>query len=364
MKKLLSHTPIGFIYAGGTFGSFGRPLQALPNDIFLPILTTIIDEHFASYPHHDTNPILWQFIENSVVKDSSQLTPADFAHFYQLILQALATGVRQFVVLTGTDTLSYLGAFLAECFASTDTCIVVTGAMQPLLDTQNLPEYLVNPHSDATQNLYDACKLARHGDAGVRVCFAGEHWHAQTVQKIHSHDLMAFTGHHRAGYPANSYTAKFSPSQKQHWLADRLEAVEMTVNNLSNAKIVPIYLVPMALQDFVQILENTLKTHPDAIILLGFGAGNVLHNKAIEILLNQAHAQGCLVAVTTQCPFGGISQSYEAGAWLADCQVVPTGRLTLPAIFARLLWLIGRYDNATRRRTRWTHCLKDTHTVA
>lgn len=363
MKKPLHQSPIGIIYAGGTFGSYGQPLQVLPNDIFLPIFSDILQEHFATYPNHDNQPVAWQILPNEVVKDSSQLTPSDFAYFYQLILQGISQGLRQFVLLLGTDTLSFLAAFLAESFASSDICIVVTGAMQPLLDMQNIHEYQINPDSDATQNLFDACKLARHGEAGVRVTFAGENWHAQTVQKIHSHDMMAFTGHHRAGYPANSFSNKMTKSQKQQWLTDRMESLEITVKNLSNANIIPLYCVPMGIEYFAKMLERTLEQQPDALILLGFGSGNVPHDKAIEKLLKQAHSQGCLVAVSTQCPFGGVSQSYAAGAWLADCHVVPTGRLTIPAIFARLLWLIGQYDTPSRRRSRWTHCLKDTHTV-
>lgn len=364
MKKSLPHSPIGIIYAGGTFGSYGQPLEALPNATFLPILSDILQAHFASYPNHDSEPVAWQILPNDVIKDSSQLTPNDFAHFYQLILQAISQGLRQFVLLTGTDTLSYLSAFLAESFASSDICIIVTGAMQPLLDTQNIHDYQINLDSDASQNLFDACKLARHGEAGVRVTFSGENWHAQTVQKIHSHDMMAFTGHHRAGYPANSFSNKMTVSQKQHWLADRLEVVAETVKNLSNANIIPLYCVPMAIDNFAKMLEKTLEQKPDAVILLGFGAGNVPHTTDIEKLLKQAHTQGCLVAVSTQCPFGGVSQSYQAGAWLGDCHVLPTGRLTVPAIFARLLWLVGQYDTPARRRQRWTHCLKDTHTVA
>lgn len=367
-KKRFNQAPIGIIYAGGTFGSYGQPLAALPNDIFLPVLTEIVSAHFASYPSHADNPVAWQMIDNAVVKDSSQLSPSDFAHFYQLITRAIQAGMRQFVLLTGTDTLSYLGAFLAEAFAGSDTCIIVTGAMQPLLDTQLdtqiLNDYVVNSDSDATQNLYDACQLARHGDAGVRICFAGEDWPAQTVQKIHSHDLMAFVGHHRAGYPANSYTHKFTASQRAHWLDDKLTALPDVLARLTQANIATLYLTPMSAVQLEHTLTQLLATQPQALILLGFGAGNVPFSPEIRAQLIQAKKQGCLVAVTTQCPYGGVSQHYEAGAWLADCDVLPTGRLTLPAIYARLLWLIGQCDTATRRRQRWTHCLKDTHTVA
>lgn len=360
MKKSLSQNPIGIIYAGGTFGSFGQPLTALPNDEFLPILADILTDHFAEYP----TSVDWQILPNTVVKDSSQLTPADFAHFYQLILTAMQDGIRQFVLLTGTDTLSYLASFLAESFASSNTCVIVTGAMQPLLDCTVLSEYKIDPNSDATQNLFDACKLARHGEAGVRVTFAGENWHAQTVQKIHSHDMMAFVGHHRAGYPANSYTEKMRANQHAVWFADKFEQLPNVVRNLETANIATLYLTPMTADQLANTLEQTLATHPQGLIIMGFGSGNVPKNPAVIEQLQRAKKQGCLVAITTQCPFGGVSGSYEAGAWLADCDVLMTGRLTVPAIFTRLLWLIASCDTPARRRQRWKHCLKDTHTVA
>lgn len=360
MKKSLSPSAVGIIYAGGTFGSYGQPLSALPNDIFLPVLSEILTEHFAVYP----SEVAWQLLPNDVVKDSSQLTPADFAHFYQVIVQAIGKGLRQFVLLTGTDTLSYLSAFLAESFAGSNICIIVTGAMQPLLDCQVLTSYQIDPNSDATQNLFDACKLARHGEAGVRVTFAGENWHAQTVQKIHSHDLMAFVGHHRAGYPANSYTDKMTANQHALWLSDTLEQLPAVVNRLQNAHIATLYLTPMSADQLANTLEQLLANQPQGLIIMGFGAGNVPKNAAVIEQLQRAKKQGCLVAITTQCPYGGVSQSYEAGAWLTDCDVLPTGRLTVGAIFARLLWLIASCDTPARRRQRWKHCLKDTHTVS
>lgn len=364
MSKFVTKSGIGIIYAGGTFGSYGKPLASLDADIFLPVLSQILQTHFATYPNHVDDPVEWRILDNHVIKDSSQLTPADFACFYQLILQAIAQEIRQFVILTGTDTLSYLAAFLAECFAGSHISIVVTGAMKPLLDSNVLTEYDIDPHSDATQNLYDACKLARYGEPGVRVCFSGKDWPAQTVQKIHSHDLMAFVGHHRAGYPANSYTPKITHAQHQLWLEDRLNDLPQIFENLSHANIATLYLTPLDIHLLAKRLENLLSEKPDAIIIMAFGAGNVPYDKSIKDQLLTAKQQGCLVAITTQCPYGGVSQTYEAGAWLADCDVLMTGRLTLPAIFARLLWLIGNYDSIARRRQRWMHCLKDTHTVA
>ena len=38
------------------------------------------------------------------------------------------------------------------------------------------------------------------------------------------------------------------------------------------------------------------------------------------------------------------------------------GRLTIPAIYARLLWLLLRYDSPARRRQRWLNNINQTGT--
>lgn len=43
MKKTLTD-PIHLIYAGGTFGSYGRPLAPLSAENFLPILQQLVSE--------------------------------------------------------------------------------------------------------------------------------------------------------------------------------------------------------------------------------------------------------------------------------------------------------------------------------
>lgn len=345
---------LAVIYAGGTFGSFGKPLQALPAKVFIPVLSDILTQHFSSY-----QPMLkWCLLDNEVIEDSSQLDSADFAHFYQLVLTNFQKGIQRFVILTGTDTLSYLSSFLAEAFAGSDIRIVVTGAMQPLLDVTQVHDYQIDMTSDATENLFQACRLAAYGQAGVWVCFQGEAWHAQTVQKLHSHDVMAFTGHHSVGYPALSYQEHMSKAKQRHWIEDRIARLPMMLKQLDASKIVTLYFVPSKVEVLARQLEGLLALYPDAIILIGFGAGNIPHHFEIQRLFMQAYHQKCLIVMTTQCPFGGVSDDYEAGAWTSDYHILPTGRLTISAIFARLLWLQAFYDDVSHRRQRWSACLK------
>ena len=347
MTKNISD-PIQLIYAGGTFGSYGKPLAPLSADIFLPTLQKLLAEQADT-----TDSLTISWLDNTLIKDSSQLTPADFIHFYQLLLDAYKQGDRRFVLITGTDTLSYVGAFLAEAFAGSDICIVVTGSMRPLLDSDILHTYEIDAHSDAWGNLNDSLKLASAGESGVKISFGGESWPAQTVQKVHSHDLMAFTGHSRAAYPANSYIKQLSDTRRQHWLDDQQALLPSIKERADKASVHAIYCLPNDVQVIADQLQALLSQPPCGIILLGFGAGNVPYSDTLADTLNRVHEHGHLVVCASQCPFGGVSDSYAAGSWQYDYHVIAGGRLTIPAIYARLLWLLLRYDSPARRKQRW-----------
>lgn len=349
--------PLQLIYAGGTFGSYGRPLAPLSAEIFLPILQQLLTE-----PNNAPNlaPIAW--LHNTLIKDSSQFTPSDFVHFYQLILSAYQQGSRRFVLITGTDTLSYLGAFLAEAFAGSDICIVVTGSMRPLLDSEALHSYKVDIQSDAWNNLTDSLKLASAGESGVKIGFGGESWPAQTVQKIHSHDFMAFTGHSRAAYPANSYVKTLPDTRRQHWLDDQHNISSEIAVRAEHAYVHALYCLPNATDALNQQLRALLSQPPCGIILLGYGAGNVPYSVELAETLQLAYEKGHMVVCASQSPFGGVSDTYAAGSWQYDYQVIAGGRLTIPAIYARLLWLLLRYESPARRRQRWLNNVQQTST--
>lgn len=341
-----SSNQVALIYAGGTFGSYGKPLVPLAAQDFLPILENLLADAKDSFPK-----LTW--LDNTLIKDSSQFDAQDFVHFYQLLLTAYASGIKRFLLITGTDTLSYLGAFLAEAFAGSDITIVVTGSMRPLLDASKLQSYHVDENSDAWSNLTAALKLAGGIEAGVHISFGGESWSAQTVQKIHSHDFMAFTGHTRAAYPASSFVKALPEARYQHWVDDQLAVLPSIQEHAITASVFALYCLPNDADALALQLNALLNRPPCGIILLGFGAGNVPFSTALAEALSQAFEKGHLVIAASQCPFGGVSDSYAAGSWQYDYHVLSGGRLTTSAIYARLLWLLLRFDTPARRRQRW-----------
>lgn len=338
---------VQLIYAGGTFGSHGKPLAPLGADVLLPKL----QEHIQR-----TLGLSINVLPNPLVKDSSQLAPSDFFHFYQLILNAYASGQRQFVLITGTDTLSYLAAFLAEAFTGSDISLFVTGSMRPLFNPNILHELIIDHSSDAWDNLQSALRQSDHGRSGVFVTFSQETWPAQTVQKVHSHDLMAFTGHHKAGYPDSSYSSQLPNARRQHWIDDRIAALSILATRATHCHIHALYCVPNSADILNRSISAALQDKATTgIILLGFGSGNIPESDSLKNTLDQAHRLGVLIICASQCPFGGVSDTYAAGSWQYQHHVISGGKLTVAAIYARLLWLSLSQDDASRRRQRWTN---------
>lgn len=306
-------TSIHLIYAGGTFGCHGSPLAPLPADEFLPTFTTCLSTH-----QHTAFSIL----ANNIIKDSSTLTPSDFVHFYEMIIKAHQAGARHFILLTGTDSLSFLGAFLSNALSHLEISLFITGSMHPLFEPQTMP-YTINKHSDAWHNL-SLC-LQHMGKRGVFVALGDVFW-ADNTQKIHSQDNQAFVGQSilspQKAITHTNTTLKRSPT---------------------NAHFKTIYLCP----NDPSVLSRELDTHATAVILIAFGAGNVPSSPAIIDALSTLHAKGTPVVCTSMCAFGGVSSDYGAGAWQYEHGVWSGGDLTVAGIYGKLLWLYLT-DNLTQ----------------
>ena len=87
------------------------------------------------------------------------------------------------------------------------------------------------------------------------------------------------------------------------------------------------------------------------------------YSPALAETLQLAYEKGHMVICASQCPFGGVSDTYAAGSWQYDYHVIAGGRLTIPAIYARLLWLLVRYDTPARRRQRWLNNVNQASTT-
>lgn len=326
LDKAMTDT-IQIIYAGGTFGSHGKPLFPLDKDQFLPALWQILPK----------TPC--QFIDNAVIKDSSSLTAGDFVHFWQLIINAYAQKHTRFIVITGTDTLSYLAAFLAVALANLPISVVITGSMLPLFEPTKTP-LSVDNKSDAWNNLSTAIEFLQQLQHGVFVSFANEIFWGINTQKMHANDKNAF-----CGTPITNTT----PPKLSHNNALDIDFVQLSKNAQQFGSIHSLYALPNNPDTLARQLSYLGDSTPTALILIGFGAGNLAVNDTLINQLKQLIGQGFLVIMSKAPPFGSISQSYKAGAWQADIGIQSGQDMPISEIYARALWIcLQQSDNKTQ----------------
>ena len=170
---------IALIYMGGTFGCIGEPLSPMPAEDFIPQLQRILP----------LNLEIEYFVALSI-KDSSACTATDWLKLIQLIQSLQLKHYQYFVVIHGTDTLSYASATLAR-FIGQSAHVVLTGSQYPLL---NVSGTQTREFTDAMDNLNFALDAVVTMPVGVYLAFHRQLLHAQTALKQHTTELNAFAG--------------------------------------------------------------------------------------------------------------------------------------------------------------------------
>ena len=123
------------------------------------------------------------------VIDSSNVTPANWAALAELIRDNY-TRYDGFVVLHGTDTMSYTASALSFMLDGLNKPVVFTGSQIPLCELR----------SDGRDNLINSMLIAADGVANeVCLYFAGKLLRGNRSTKVSADELMAFAS---PNYPA------------------------------------------------------------------------------------------------------------------------------------------------------------------
>ena len=170
---------IALIYMGGTFGCIGEPLSPMPAEQFIPKLQHILPLHLKI-----------DCFTAPVIRDSSACIASDWLQLLEQIQHLQLQQYRHFVIIHGTDTLSYASAVLSR-FMGQSAHVVLTGSQYPLLNAQGTDS---REFTDAIDNLNFALGSAVQAPAGVYLAFHHQLIHASTALKVHTTALNAFAG--------------------------------------------------------------------------------------------------------------------------------------------------------------------------
>lgn len=284
--------------------------------------------------------------------DSTNMRPADWLRIAEVIRENYDAH-DGFVVLHGTDTMSYTAAALSYLIQDSPKPIVLTGSQQPM----------GNPFTDAKINLYQSLVYAvSDRSRDVSIVFGG---HAIAGTRARKQRTMSFNAFNSINYPVLAYLRqdKIICSGSVAVSAGLTEgdctgggAARAADGALDeprfytelNSRVCALKLTPGLTPDIFRLL----KPDYDAVILETFGMGGVPERGADGASYQEAIFDwvdsGRTVVMTTQVPEEGLDLGvYEVGrAYAEHPGILKGGDMTTEALVAKTMWALGQTRDA------------------
>lgn len=316
---------IALIYMGGTFGCIGEPLSPMPASLFIPQLKKILPLNLDI-----------DCFNAPCIKDSSAFTATDWLQLIQYIQTLQLQHYQHFVIIHGTDTLTYAAATLAR-FLQNSCHVILTGSQYPLLNIQGTDN---RDFTDAIDNLNAALSQVIAVPTGVYLAFHHQVLHAITALKVHSTALDAFRGI-TFDHPLKQIEQAQFVVQDEH------------IQRVEKLNIINWMMQPIHQQNVLSNLEALKHQRPDVLILQGYGTGNIAVNTEIITVLLELQQLGCRVILDTQVPFGGLDQRYAVSQWVHEAKILINDSHSHSDLYAKILKMYLQYPSSDQWHDHW-----------
>lgn len=284
--------------------------------------------------------------------DSTNMRPADWLRIAEVIRENYDTH-DGFVVLHGTDTMSYTAAALSYLIQDSPKPIVLTGSQQPM----------GNPFTDAKINLYQSLVYAvSDRSRDVSIVFGG---YAIAGTRARKQRTMSFNAFNSINYPVLAYlrqdkvicsgsaAVSAGPAECDCAGDGAARAADGALDEPRfytelNSRVCALKLTPGLTPDIFRLL----KPDYDAVILETFGMGGVPERGADGASYQEAIFDwvdsGRTVVMTTQVPEEGLDLGvYEVGrAYAEHPGILKGGDMTTEALVAKTMWALGQTRDA------------------